>query len=55
MERYTLKISHDNGHIENIWSGDDLDKAHHCKTNVAAYYGKENVGLYDNLQKIKLG
>ena len=56
MKRYTLKVSNDNsGQIENIWTGDDINDVLHYKKNAVAYWGRENVWIWDNLQEIMVG
>ena len=54
MKMYTLKI--DNGDsIENIWSGDDMDKALHYEAIAIKQWGSDAVWICDNLNELTVG
>ena len=56
MKQYTLKVSNDNeGWVENIWSGNDIDKAHQYEKLAIKHWGKDNVWICDNIQEIAVG
>ena len=54
MKHYTLKVDNGDG-IENIWSGNDIDEAHHYESIGIKYWGKDNVWICDNIQEIAVG
>ena len=54
MKIYTLKI--DNGDsIENIWSGDDMDKALHYEAIAIKHWGRDAVWICNNMDEIAVG
>jgi hypothetical protein len=54
MKQYTLKVDNGDG-IENIWSGNDINEAHHYESIGIKHWGKDNVWICDNLQEIMVG
>ena len=52
---YTLKVHVEHGHIENIWSGDDITDAHHYEAIAIKYWGRRDVWICDNMQEITVG
>ena len=52
---YTLKVHVDHGHTENIWSGNDINDAHHYESIAIKQWGKDNVWVCDNIQEIAVG
>ena len=55
MKRYTLKVEVDHGHTETIWSGDDINEAHHYESIGIKHWGREAVWICDNLQEVMHG
>ena len=55
MKRYTLKVEVDHGHTENIWSGNDINEAHHYESIGIKHWGREAVWICDNLQEVMCG
>jgi hypothetical protein len=55
MNHYTLKVHVEHGHIENIWSGNDINEAHHYESIGIKHWGKDNVWICDNIQEIAVG
>ena len=45
MNHYTLKVHVEHGHIENIWSGNDINEAHHYESIGIKHWGKDNVWI----------
>ena len=52
---YTLKVHVEHGHTENIWSGNDINDAHHYESIAIKHWGKDNVWICDNIQEIAVG
>ena len=52
---YTLKVHVEHGHIENIWSGNDINEAHHYESIGIKHWGKDNVWICDNVQEVMVG
>ena len=55
MNQYTLKVQVEHGHIEKIWSGNEMSEAIHYKGIAVKRWGKENVWVCDNIQEVICG
>ena len=54
MKLYTLKV--DNGdNIENIWSGNDMNKALHYEAIAQHHWGSDAVWICNNMDEIAVG
>ena len=54
MKLYTLKV--DNGdNIENIWSGNDINDAHHYENIAIKHWGRDAVWICNNMDEIAVG
>ena len=54
MKLYTLKV--DNGdNIENIWSGNDINDAHHYENIAIKHWGRDAVWICNNMDEITVG
>ena len=55
MKLYTVKVDSVNG-IENIWSGDDMDKALHYEAIAQQHWGEHGeVWICNNMDEIAVG
>ena len=52
---YTLKVHVEHGHIENIWSGDDITDAQLYEAKAIEYWGRRDVWICDNVQEVMVG
>mgnify|MGYP000911212116 FL=1 len=57
MKLYTLKVdTSDNGSsIENIWSGNDINDAHHYENIAIKHWGRDAVWICNNMDEIAVG
>ena len=54
MKMYTLKVDNGNG-TENIWSGDDMDKAFHYAEIAIKHWGGNAVWICNNMDELTVG
>ncbi len=55
MKMYTLKVEIDHGHIENIWSGNEMSDAIHYEAIAIKQWGRDAVWICNNMDEITVG
>jgi hypothetical protein len=53
--RYTLRVNCGDGHIENIWSGDEMSEAIRLEDIAIKHWGRDNVWIADAVTEILVG
>ena len=55
LKMYTLKVEIDHGHIENIWSGNEMSDAIHYEAIAIKHWGSDAVWICNNMDEITVG